>query len=365
MSLRTAGVLTGVLASLALVACSTPGDGSGPDATTAGDVIPDDPPPTTDDDAESTTTESTTTASHAAADTAGGQLVAIGAGYILTHDLGDGSSWQQRLRYSAPWSTVTVVEEERELLIAKTSGAEPVVVTTYDLETFGRGEAFEWPDSTMVSSLHSLAATTDGDVLALVMEPLSNPYLEIVERSTGRIIYTGLEIATGATMTWTADDQLVVPIDLSYENDSERWGAIAAFPLEAFESATDADVDGHLITTFTRAEWATSGVADLALSPDDSELVFELAGDLWVVPLEQGSAPHQLTTGPTYLSGAAFAPDGDHLAHVSGGIRGLRATYVIDNHRSTPLFLDEGQGAGAEFLLESQTLVESVVAWLP
>lgn len=338
MPRRTHSLLVCLAASLMLVSCSTSDDQPQPQPST------EDGPP---------------------ADGLSGVLVAAGTGYILTYDLDSGSSWQQRLSYSAPWSTVTIVEQDRELLIANTSGSEPVVVTSYDLDTFGRNGAFEWPDSTYITTLHSLAATTDGDYLALVMEPLQNPYLEIVERSSGRVIYTGLNIATGATMAWTTDDRLVVPIDLSHEDNSDRSGAIAAFSLTEFEAATDESVDGDLITTFTRAEWDRTGVGGLALSADDSELVFDRAGDLWVVDLEPGSIPHQLTTGPARNSGAVYSPDGSHLALVSNGGLGLRETYAIDNLRGDPLFLDDGQDAGAEFLLERRTLVDNMVGWLP
>lgn len=294
-----------------------------------------------------------------------GLLIAEGNGYLHTYDLAGSDGWQKRLSYSAPWSTVAFVEQDREVLIANTSGADPVVVTSYAVDTFSQTDAFEWPDSTHISTLHAMAATTDGDHLALVMEPLREPYLEVVDRSTGEVVYTGLDITTGEAIDWTSDERLVVPIDLSYEENPDRWGAIAAFSLTDLEAATGADVDGQLITTFTRAEWDGKGVEDLTLAPDDSELVYALAGDLWAVDLEPGSTPRQLTTGAPSNFGPAYSPDGSHLALASASNYALRETFIIDNHRGDPVHLDAGQQDGTEFLLEDGTLVEAMVAWVP
>ena len=333
---RTIRTLLATLAALVLVACSTPNAGEGLPPPGG---PPDGAPP--------------------------GLLVAAGTSFIHTYALPSGESWSNRLTYSAPWSTVTVNDDRRELLIATTSGAEPVVVKTYDLDTFGLKDTFEWPDSTMITTLHSLAATRDGAYLAVVMEPLVNPFLEVIERSTGRVVYSGLQVVTGATMAWTPDDRLVVAIDLSAEGDHGRWGAIAALPLANLEASTDGNVSGVLLTTFTRVEWDVYGIDGLAISPDGTEMVFERAGDLWVADVEPGAVPHQLTTGPSANRGARFSPDGTHLAFASGSNVGLDETYVIPNHRGAPLFIDHSQRAGDEYLLEADTLVDFVLSWLP
>lgn len=329
-------------------------------AGTTDSTLPDDSTPVTEESSDDPTP---TTADGSAEQPSTGLLVAAGTGYIHTYDLETDSSWQRRLSYSEPWSTVALIEEKRELLIANTSGAEPVIVTSYDVDSFGQKSVYEWPDSTHISTLHSLAATSDGQYYALVME-FTDPYLEIVERDTGRIVYSGLEIATGAGMTWTADNTLVVPLDLSYEDDNERWGAIGMFTLEEFEASDDGNVDGELLVTFSRAEWDRIGVQDLALSVDDSELVYSLAGDVWVVDLEPGATPHQLTAGPRGQFGAAFAPGGDQLAIVTGDNLGLRDTYVISNHRGDPVLPEAPGEAGFSILLETGTLVDKVLGWL-
>lgn len=290
--------------------------------------------------------------------------MAAGTGYIHTFDMDNGTAWSERLSYSAPWSTVTVVDARRELLIANTSGSQPVIVEAYDLGTFGLKGAFEWPESTSMTTLHALASTRDGAYLAITMEPLTDPFLEVIERETGAIVYTGLDIATGANFVWTPDDALIVAADLSYEEDVNRWGAIISFPLANLLASTDGSVAGTILTSFTRAEW-DYGVDGLALSPDGTELVFERASDLWVMDVEPNATVHQLTTGPTSNHGAVFSPGGTHIAFASGGRYGLDETYVIPNHRQAPLFIDYGQDAGDQYLLEADTLVDYSLAWLP
>ncbi|HLU82813.1 MAG TPA: hypothetical protein VKZ43_05380 [Trueperaceae bacterium] len=293
-----------------------------------------------------------------------GLLVAAGTGYIHTFTLLTGTEWSERLSYAAPWSTVAVIDSRNELLIANTSGAEPVSVEVYDIDTFGLKGAFEWPDSTSMTTLYALAATRGGDYLAITMSALGPGFLEIIETATGSIVYTGLDIAAGSNFVWTPDDDLIVAVNLSYEDNPDRWGAIVSFPLANLLASTDGAVEGTLLATFTRAEWDV-GVNGLALSADGSELVFERASDLWVMDLVPDAPQHQLTTGPTNNHGAVFSPSGTHIAFASGGRYGLDETYVIPNHRTAPLFIDYLQDAGNEFLLEADTLVDYSLAWLP
>ncbi len=297
------------------------------------------------------------------AGTPGGMIVAGGTGYIHAFDTSSGTEWQERLSYSAPWSTVTTIPMKRELLIANTSGANPVVVEVYDLGNFGLKRAFEWPDSTSMTSLHDFAATQDGAYLGITMGALGDPFFEVIEVATGEIVYTGLDVIVGSNFVWTADADLIAVADLSYLNDPDRWGAIVRVPLQSMLDSTDGNVDGYLLQTFTRAEFDYLGY--LALSPDDSELVYTRAGDLWVIEVYEDSEPHQLTTGPVGFHGAVFSPNGTHIAVAAGGRLGLDETYVIPLHRGPPLFIDHGQGVGNEYLLEENTLVDWMLAWLP
>lgn len=292
-----------------------------------------------------------------------GMLVAGGTGYIHVYKLDTDSEWRNPISYSAPWSTVTVIPSTRELLIANTSGSQPVIVEYRDLDTLGHTTELEWPDSTQVSTLHSLAANEDGTYLALSMGILGNDFLEVIEVATGEIVYTGLSPAVDSNFFWTADDQLVVSLDLSYENDPARGGAIVAFPLANLEASTDGNVDGTLLQMFTRAQWG-DGVDGLVLSPDGSEMLFERAGDLWLTDLVPGAERRQLTAGPRRARRAAFSPQGTHLAFVSGGPVGLDDTYVMPIPSGQPVLIDYDQGAGNEFLLERQNMVDFMLAWL-
>lgn len=92
--------------------------------------------PTIESTSAAAPTPSTETASPE--EPSSGLLVAAGTGYIHTFDLESDSTWQRRMSYSDPWSTVALIEEERELLIANTSGAEPVIVTSYDVDTLSQ-----------------------------------------------------------------------------------------------------------------------------------------------------------------------------------------------------------------------------------
>ncbi len=296
-----------------------------------------------------------------------GQLVSEGTSFIHTFDLTSGSEWSKRLSYSGPWSAVTVVPSKRELLIAKTSGSEPVIVEVYDIGTFGLKESFEWPDSTSILSVYSVAATQDGKHLAIVMTVATDLFLEVIERETGRIVYSGMNVVTDATMTWTPDDSLLVAVDLSHLDNHATWGAIATLPLADLEASTDGNLDDvSVVALFSRAEWDFAGVDGLALSPDGTDLAYARGSDLWVVDLDgEDLAPHQLTTGPSSNRGPVFSPDGKHIAFASGSSYGLDETYVIPNHRNAPLFIDHSQGAGDQYLLEDNTLVDNMLAWLP
>lgn len=298
------------------------------------------------------------------AGTPGGTLVAAGTGFFHTFDLNSGTEWSERMRYSAPWSTEVVHQPGHELLVATTSGANPVIVQRYDLDTFGLKGADEWPDSTGILSVYSVASTHDGAYLAIIMEAFGEPFLEVIEAATGAIAFTGFEGMLASNIVWGADDRLYVTLDFSYENEPSKWGQIVAFPLANLVAATGGKLEGYALATFTRAEWH-HGVSGLALSPDGDQLLFQRSSDLWVLDLEPDAEPHQLTTGPSSNHGGVFSPNGTHIAFASGSSIGLQETYVIPNHRQAPLFIDHGQGVGDEYLLEDNTMVDFMLAWLP
>ena len=65
-------------------------------------------------------------------------------------------------------------------------------------------------------------------------------------------------------------------------------------------------------------EFETSKVtgADVALSPDGTQLIFTLLGHLFAVPVEGGDA-QQLTFGPYQHADPVFSPDGNRVAFAS------------------------------------------------
>jgi hypothetical protein len=327
-----------LLLTLSLVACG--GESSGAD---------DDASPSDDGDDEG----------------GGGTIIAEGTGAIHTLDLDsepeDADPWVSRESLSV-YEAASVVASEGEVLVASDSFGSPVTVAVMDLSTFGLKENFEWTDDESVGRVNGLAVSRDGQHLAALLEGLGPSYLEVLERDGRSVVYSGLNVVSDPSMAWTPDDRLVLALDLSLEENPERWGAIGVIPLDALYAATDEEITIELYATFTRAEWDSGGVRDIAVSADGSQLVYARAGDLWVMDLAPDATPNQLTTGSS-KTGAQFSPDGTEIAFVAGSDLGLRETYIIPNHRSEPLFITYGQ-SGDEYLTAEETLVDRMLAWI-
>jgi dipeptidyl aminopeptidase/acylaminoacyl peptidase len=295
-----------------------------------------------------------------------GTLIAAGTGGLHTLDLDsepeDSDPWVTRDSESVYEST-SVVPATNEVLVAGDSFGSPVTVAVIDLGTFGLVENFEWREDDEVGRVNGFAASGDGQHLAALLEALGPSFLEVLARDGREVVYSGLDLISNGVMAWTPDDRLVFAIDLSVEDDPDRWGAIGVIPLDRFYDATDANIDIDLVATFTRAEWEASGVSDIAVSRDGSQIVYTRVGDLWVMDLAEGATPHQLTTGAPYKGGAQFSPDGSAIAFAVGSSEGLKETYIIPNHRSDPLFITYGE-SGDEYLIGEETLVDRMLAWI-
>ena len=63
--------------------------------------------------------------------------------------------------------------------------------------------------------------------------------------------------------------------------------------------------------TVTEATWLS-----LDVSPDGQELVLEILGDLYLLPIAGGTAS-AITQGMAYDSQPKYSPDGEHIAFVS------------------------------------------------
>lgn len=292
-----------------------------------------------------------------------GTLIAEGTGYALTLDLSStptsNDPWVSRDTVSV-YEAASVVLSQNELFTASDSFGSPLTVEVKDLTTFGLKETFEWEYDENVGRVNALAVSQDGKYLAALVEALGPQYLEVLERDGKRVVYSGLDIVRG-NIVWTSDNKLVFALSLASENDPERWGAIGVIPLERFLTATNATIDIDLYATFNRAEWEL-GVGGVALSQNNSQLVYTLGSDLWVMDFTPGATSHQLTTGPVYKGGAQFSSDGKFIAFVAGNRNFQTETYIIPNHRSEPLFITYGQ-SGDEYLTGKDTLVDRILAW--
>jgi hypothetical protein len=292
-----------------------------------------------------------------------GTLIAEGTGYALTLDLSStptsSDPWVGRDGISV-YEAASVVLPQNELYIAGDSFGSPLTIEVKDLTTFGLKETFEWEYDESVGRVNALAVSQDGKYLAALVEALGPQYLEVLERDGKSVVYSGLDIVR-SNIVWTSDNKLVFALSLAAENNPERWGAIGAVPLERFLAATNANINIDLYAIFNRAEWEL-GVGSLAISRDNSQLVYTLGTDLWVMDFAQGATPHQLTTGPVYKGGAQFSPDHQFIAFAAGNRDYGTETYIIPNHRSEPLFITYGQ-SGDEYLTGVDTLVDRIMAW--
>jgi hypothetical protein len=297
-----------------------------------------------------------------------GTLIGEGTSYGLTLDLNTldptkRDQWVKRDGISV-YEAAAVALSTNEILIASDTFGSLMTVEVKDLDTFGLKESFEWSDDESVGRVNGLGVSQDGRYLAALVEGLGSPYLEVLDRESRRVVYSGLDIVADDTLTWTPNNELVLALNLSSEGNPERWGAIGVIPLERFLNATNANIEIDLYATFTRAEWELN-VRDVAVSQDGSELLYTRGPDLWVMDFEVGATAHQLTTGPVYKAGAQFSPDGTAIVFIAGNRDFQTETYIIPNHRGEPLFIDAGQKAGDEYLIAEDTLVDNVLAWKP
>jgi hypothetical protein len=292
-----------------------------------------------------------------------GTLVAEGTGNAHTLDLSQSDAWVSRDIVSV-YEVASIVLSSNEILIAGDSFGSLLTVEVKDLDTFGLKESFEWSDDESVGRVNGLGVSRDGKYLAALLEGLGRPYLEILSRDDKRVVYSGLDIVTDNSLVWTPNNELVLALNLSSEGNPEWWGAIGVIPLERLLATKNANVDIDLYATFTRAEWEVS-VRDIAISQDGSQLLYTRGTDLWVMDFEVGATPHQLTTGPVPKGGAQFSPDGKAIVFIAGNRDFQTETYIIPNHQSEPLFIDIGQGAGNDYLIARDTLVDAVLAWKP
>lgn len=291
-----------------------------------------------------------------------GRLVAEGTAKIHTRNLGASGEWAVRLD-SSVYEVVAVNQAGNVLLIAGATFGSPLTVRTYNLSNFALSDTFVWPDSAErdYGRVHGLAVSPDGKHLAAVISGVGDAFLEIVNRETKEVRFTGFLGMAGNDMHWLTDDLLVMSAHTP-DPANNLAGAIVAVSLEELASGSET-VNMSLLVRFNDDEWAVSTPTDFTFSHDGSQIAYAYNSDIWVRDLSDDSAPHQLTTGPTGLVGPVFSPDGNYLALVEYQRYSLRHTFVIPNHRSDPVFIDGISTETDAYLLEARTMIDTMLLW--
>ncbi len=110
-----------------------------------------------------------------------------------------------------------------------------------------------------------------------------------------------------------------IPITLYAQEEGAKWDVNAAHgPTET------------LAFTTTEGTWM-----NLDVSPDGSQIVFDLLGDLYVLPIEGGTA-RRITSGPAFDIQPRFSPSGRHISFTSDRSGGDNI-WIMDRDGANPL----------------------------
>lgn len=206
-----------------------------------------------------------------------------------------------------------------------------------------------------------------GKYLAARITGIGPDFLEIIDADDGQILMTLPDFEIESNLLWTTDttDMRLVfaiedPVSLQ-----DHHGAIIAIPVSQFLTPGE-QLLGDVLVGFNEAEWGSRGPSYLALSADDSKLVYTIDGDLWGKNLEDASEAFQLTTGPTGNSGPAFSPDGSYVAFMGGRYLSGADTMIVPYDGTGPYFVDLDDPAATQaYMLDVRSLVDGIMAWLP
>lgn len=291
-----------------------------------------------------------------------GRLIAEGTAQVHTMNLSMAGDWTVRLG-SSVYEVITVHRPGNELLVANASFGSPLTVASYDLSNFALSGTFVWPDSEDrdYGRVHGVALSPDGKHLAAVISGVGDPFLEIVDRGTKEVRFSGRLGMAGNQLHWLSDDLLALVANTP-DPANNLAGAIVTVSLAQLASGSS-EINMNLLVKFTPDEWAVDVPGDFTFSHDLSQIAYAWSSDIWVKNLGDDSAPHQLTSGPTGLVGPVFSPDGRYLALVEFQRYSLRHTFVIPNHRSDPFFIDGLSTDTEAYLLEASTLVDTMLLW--
>ncbi len=129
------------------------------------------------------------------------------------------------------------------------------------------------------------------------------PILQCVRISAIRVVTTLLLVGSSVLVlagTGHVVDARPIYFPADTTNDAQTWDVNAPFgPTETVRFTTD------------EGTWM-----NLSVSPDGEQVAFDLLGDIYVLPIDGGTAT-RLTSGPAFDVQPAFSPDGSRIAYTS------------------------------------------------
>lgn len=290
-----------------------------------------------------------------------GTLIGNGNSSIFTFDLQNSNEWLRRLRNTV-YDRVALNLPSNELYVASLNMQDPMKVEVYNLDTFGLTAEWLWPDTVDLDRVHGLAVTPDARHAAALISGMGDTFLEVINIQTGDIVMTEFYEVASTDMRWISNTELMFAMNLQ-DTPIDAYGGIVTMDLAQPMSGSGTDMQISMLVGFNEAQWGS--VSDYSLSGDGQQLLFSRSSELWIKDLASDAPPHQLTTGPAILTGAAFSPDDSMIMFVEWHRYGSEKTFVIPNHRAAPILIDSSVPQGREYMIDDSNLVEDILVWLP
>ena len=168
-----------------------------------------------------------------------------------------------------------------------------------------------------------------------------------------------------SNLLWTDDSFLVFATVSEGGLELGEHAAIIAIPLEELLSGAE-QIGVAVLRTFDEGTWGESGVEQIAISADGTQIAYSLNGDIWAHELSPGAEPRQLTTGPPGNVAPVFSPDGKYVAFVIERPWGLSDTLVVPNDDGGPYLVDRSDHSRTEaYLIHERNMVDLLLTWRP